>query len=423
MSTYSVYNNILIKLENVFLRVEMEVDAEITSLLTQHNKLNGHLVDLKEKVESLNALKRSCDLYCNDPVELESLNRDLFTTLCNKKIKLRFLQEKELLLNSHLSQGTEAELPTLIQINKEFKLRKNLQEIELLSSFLTEDQRFSPYIDEINCANEMFDLAIESGATDKLENTISLFNNLFEKALNIFELELEFKDEFKKFAGEISLQASAVSMLNADDITSRASLQTCFKYVRDERIKLELEVDKLLYQFAMFQNGKKIIIAEAKNASGELESILFKEYAIKQKIQELKQYKIELNSQKDSFMKDPTIDGYTEAVQQLESVESRFRRLMMHKNFDKNTIASRFFATTKAPAEPKVGTPYNKILFQVLHNSHIASQDKMVILRLSKSSKMLNTNSGKLFFQRTGKTRSLQTLEATFEKFQTYEVH
>jgi hypothetical protein len=86
-----------------------------------------------------------------------------------------------------------------------------------------------------------------------------------------------------------------------------------------------------------FKNAKEMVRSELKKTSCELEQVLFKEYAIKQRIQELRDYKIVLNSQKNNFMKDPTIDGYTEAMHQLQAVENHFQRLIMHKNFAKAT--------------------------------------------------------------------------------------
>ena len=427
MATYSVYDNILIKLENVYLRVEMEVDKEITTLSNNHLTLNRQLTDLRGKIEILNALKRSFELYCNDEDEMKRLHQSLFKVLCDKQIQLRMLQEKELLLSSYLVLSPETTLPTVMQINKEFKLRKYLQEIELLASFLSEDLRFESFVNEIERANEMFDLAIESGAIDKLENVVSLFQNFFEKVLHMYEIDPSLINEFKDFRSQILVQADNISLFVPQDVESIHNMQKSHKTVRDERMRLEQEVDRLLYQYTMFQSGRKTIFAEIRHSGGELESIIFKEYAIKQKIQELRQYKVDLNNQKDDFMKDPTLDGYTEAVQQLEHVENRFRRLMMHKNFEKQTLVSRFFAANKVKTEHQFRTeeqtPYHKVLFQVLHNNHISSQDKLIILRLSKPSKLINTLSGKLFYQRTGKTRSLQTLEESFLKLQTSELH
>ncbi len=183
MATYNVYDNILIKLESIYLKVEMEVDREITALITERNILSLQLNDLKSKVEILNSLNRSFDLYSDQHIEF---------------------------------------------------------------------------------------------------------------------------DEIKH---------------------------------------------KLLYQFAMLQNGKKILLLEIKNLSGELESLIFKEYAIKQKIQELRQYKTDLNNQKECFMKDCTVDGYTEAVKQLELVENQFNRIMYHRNLDKQNLVSRFFAVSRTIAK------------------------------------------------------------------------
>jgi hypothetical protein len=427
MATYSVYNNILIKLENVFLRVEGEVDQEISSLLAEQENLNLQLVDLKGKVEILSSLKRSFELYCDNEKELQNLNRSLFKALSDKQLKLRFVQEKEILLNGYLVPMPDAKLPTVISLNRELKIRKKLQEIELLASFLAEDPRFSAFSEEVERANEIFDLSIESGATDKLESVIDLFQHFFDKVINIYEIEKVFIEDFKEFRAHILVQANQVPSFQPKECETFNCLQKVQRRLCEERLVLEKEVDHLLYQYGMIQNGKKIIIAETKNANNELESILFKEYAIKQKIQELKQYKVDLNSQKDSFMKDPTLDGYTEAVHQLELVENRFRRLMLHRNFEKSTLGSRFFATNKdkivRPSKGQECPSYNKILFQVLHNRHISSQDKIVILRLSKPSKLINAHSGKFFYQRTGKTRSLQKLQNSFKKLQAQDLH
>lgn len=419
MSTYSVYDNILIKLENKYLRVEMEVDKEINSLFAHHSTLQQQLIDFKGKVEVLTSLKRTFELYDDQPDEIMNLSRSLFKVLCDKQIKLRFLQEKELLLNGYVVMP-ELNMPNIMQLNREYKLRKQLQEAELLSSFLSEDTRFTSFLPEINRANEMFDLAIQSGANDILQNTLEYFHHFFEKILNIYDIDADLIAEFNEFRTQILFQENSVPMFTPKEVDNIKNLKKTLKTVREERVSLELDIDKLLYQFTMFQNGKKIVLAEIKNTSGELQSILFKEYAIKQKIQELRQYKIDLNNQKDSFMRDPTVDGYTEAVQQLEIVENRFRRLLMHKNFEQQTPASRFFTSNKVKNEE---TAYNKILFQVLHNNHVYSKDKMVILRLSKPSRLINTHSGKFFFQRTGKTRSFQHLEDSFKKLQTHELH
>jgi hypothetical protein len=427
MATYSVYDNILIKLESVFLKVEMEVDREITELLTNHQQLEIQLSDLKGRVEVLNSLKRTCELYCDNEAELHNLHRALFKTLCDKHLQLRFLQEKELLLNGYLVPMPEMRVPTVIELNKELKLRKRMQEIELLSSFLVDHSGFSQYVAELEKANEIFDLAVESGASDSIEETINIFQNYFEKILNIYNLDHAFLEQFKDFRTQIVLQANTIPSFIPNDVFSSQTLQAAYKRTQQERITLELEVDKLLYQFTMFQNGKKMILSEIKTTSGELESVIFKEYGIKQKIQELRQYKTELNSQKDTFMRDPTVDGYAEAVKQLEEVEHRFKRLMLHKNFDKEALVARFFSANKTKVEKRFvstdHTPYNKILFLALHNAHIGSEDKIVILRLSKPSKLLNSNSGKFFYQRTAKTRSLRSLENNFKKYQMEELH
>lgn len=427
MATYRVYDNILFKLENVFLRVENEVDMEINSLLKEQSTLEQHLIDLKGKVEVLSSLKRSFELYCDSPSELQTLYRSLFKIICDKQVRLRFLQEKELLLSGYLVTIPDQTLPSVILLNKELKVRKQLQEIELLASFLVDDSRFSAFAHEVGKFNEIFDLGIESGAMDKLDSVIQLFQTFFEKIINIYNLDKAFIESLKEFRTQILLQANLITIFTPKDIETYSGLQKSYHLVRDERIALESEVDKLLYQFSMLKNGKKIIVSESKHATGELESVLFKEYAIKQKIRELRQYKVDLNNQKDSFMKDPSLDGYTQAMQQLEFVEYRFRRLMMHKNFEKPTLASRFLAASKLKVERqfhcKEQTAYNKVLFQVLHNSHISSDDKRIILRLSKPSKLINADTGKFFYQRTGKTRSLETLEVTFKKLQTYELH
>lgn len=427
MATYHVYDNILIKLENVFLRVENEVDMEINSLLKEQSALEQYLKDLKGKVEVLSALKRSFELYFDSPSELQTLYRSLFKIICDKQVRLRFLQEKELLLSSYLVTIPEQSLPSVILLNKELKVRKQLQQIELLASFLIDDLRFSAFAHEVEKFNEIFDLGVESGAMDKLNNVIQLFQTFFEKIVNIYDLDKSFIENLKEFRTQIQLQANFISIFTPKDIETFSSLQKSYRIVRDERIGLESEVDKLLYQFSMLKNGKKIIASENKHANGELESVLFKEYAIKQKIRELRQYKVDLNNQKDSFMKDPSLDGYAQAMQQLEFVEYRFRRLMMHKNFEKPSLASRFTIANKLKIERqfhfKEQTAYNKVLFQVLHNSHISSDDKRIILRLSKPSKLINADTGKFFYQRTSKTRSLETLESNFKKLETHELH
>lgn len=426
MATYSVYDNILIKLENVFSQVEMEVDREMADLSKDHRQLELQLSDLKGKVEVLNSLKRTCELYCDNIQELNTLHREVFNTLSNKHLRLRFLQEKELVLNSCLLPLPEIKLPTVIELNKELKIRKRLQEIELLSSFLMDHANFSAYRVELEKAQEIFDLALESGATDSLEEMINIFENYFEKVLNMYDLTTEFLKEFKDFRTQILLQASSIPSFVPNDVLSSQSMLATYQKTKQERQDLEQEVAKLLYQFIMFRNGKKIIQIEIKNISNELESVIFKEYAIKQKIQELRQYKSELNNEKDCFMKDPTVDGYAHAVKQLEMVQHRFKRLMQHKKFDRDVLINRFYSANRAKSEKRYQvaeqTPYNKILFLTLHSPEVSSQDKIAILRLSKPSKLLHSNSGKFFYQRTTKT-SLQNIEKTFKKYQMQELH
>ncbi len=424
MATYSVYDNILIKLENVFMKVEMDVDKEQSELLSEHLRLNFQLSDLKSKIDILNSLKRSYDLHSEDSGEIEKLRKNIFKALCDKQLQLRFIQEKELLLTYYSRSQLLQDLPTVIQINREFRLRKSLLEIELLAKFLADDKRFAEFYHELERANEIFDLAVESGANDKLENALSLFQRFFEKVCHFFNLESSLVEEFKQFKTQISLQANSVLGLTAKDLDSLEAFSYVYQDIANKRISLELETDKLFYQYSMFQNGKSIIQAEIKNTHGELESILFKEYAIKQKMKELKQYKIELNHQKEDFMKDPTVDGYAEAMRQLEQVETRFRRLMMHKNFEKPSLVSRFFAVNRTKKIKKnERTYYNKNLFQILHNSRVTTQDKMIILRLSKPSKVINTSTGKLFYQRTNKLRSLKSLEQTISSLQSKNLH
>jgi hypothetical protein len=426
MATYSVYDNILIKLESVFLKIEMEVDREITELLAEHQHLATELGDLKGKVEVLNSLKKTSELYCDDAQELHNLTRTLLRSLSDKQIFLRFAQEKELLLNGYLVPTPEMRVPTVIELNKEFKLRKRMQEIELLSSFLIEHPDFAQYVPELQSVNEIYDLALESGASDRLEETIQIFQNYFEKVLNIYSLNSDFLQQFKDFRSDIAQQESSVPPFTANDAFSAHTLQSAFKKVQMERINIEQEVERLMYQFTMIQNGKKIILAEIKSTSGELESLIFKEYAVKQKIQELRQYKSELNAQKDSFMRDPSVDGYSEAVKQLEFVENRFRRLVIHKSLDKEAIVSRFFAANRTKQEKRFfkeeQTTYNNILFLTLHNAHISKEDKQAIFRLSKPSKLINSNAGKFFYTRAGSC-SLGAMEQGVQKFQLEELH
>jgi hypothetical protein len=420
MATYRIYDNILIKLENVFLDVEIEVDKEITSLLMNYNKLDHQLNDLKEKIEILNSLKRSFELYYDNKDELGSLNRSVFKILCNKHIEQRFLQEKELLLNGYLAQAPRFKLPTIIELNKEYKLRKKLQEAELLSNFLTEDSRFNSHTDELNEANECFNLAIESGATDKLEGSLTLFQLFFEKVVHIYNVDYELAEEFKNFRSEIRSQANNTPLFRAQEINDLCALQALYQHAQAERVKLEQDINKLLYQFVLLQNGKKMILIEIKNISGEIESVLFKKYALKQKIEELRQYKIELNEQKHNFMKDPTVDGYSESLQRLKEVEKRFRRLMMHKNFEKQMVRKSFFLSNKTEMTPKIRDEtisYHKTLFLVLHNKHLSAQCKRTLLRLSRPSKLTYTNSGRIFFRRRDeKICSLYKLEESFKK-------
>lgn len=427
MGTYSVYDNILIKLESIYLKVEMEVDREITALVSQATLLNQQLNNLKNKAEVLNTLKRSFDLYCDRPDELCLLARSLLKILSDKQIQLRILQEKEVLLHGYTLPFPEVKLPSVIEINKELKLRKQLQEIELLSSFLADHPRFENYLDELEKANGVLDLSIESGAMDKLEAAVDFCQHFFEKVLNFYNLDPNLLDEFKSFREQIILQAHYVSTFKPESVNSLTCLEKTYKETKNQRVLLEREVENLLYQFGMFSNGKKIILLETKNITGELESLIFKEYAVKQKIQELKQYKFDLNLQKQCFMRDPTVDGYLEAVKQLELIESRFNRLTLYKNMDKQNLANRFFAADKPRVEKRITyneqTPYNKILFMVLHNTHITSEDKAIILRISKPSKLINTCSGKFFYQRTAKTRSVDAIVNSFKKCHNHELH
>src|SRR5262245_19021888 len=119
MATHRIYDNFLIQFENVFLKVELEVDREILALIPECKKLSQQLKDLKEKADTLNALKRSFERYYDQEVELNTFSRLLFKTLCKKQIHLRFLQEKEILLNGYLASTTEKNLPTIVEVNKE----------------------------------------------------------------------------------------------------------------------------------------------------------------------------------------------------------------------------------------------------------------------------------------------------------------
>lgn len=427
MATHRVHDNILIKLESVFLKVEREVDQEISDLLSEERGFERRLKDLKTRLEALNSLKRSYELYCDNEAELHNLKRSLFKILGDKQIQLRMLSEKQLLLESQLIPVPDATLPSVIELNKDLKIRKRLQEIELLSGFLAEHPSFNIFRKELDKANQIYDLAIESGALDKLEETINLFQNFFEKIENLYDLDEQFLQEFGDFKAQIALQANAVPYFTGQEIFSTQELNACSKRITIALVTLENEVDRLLFQFTMLQSGKKVILLEIKNTSGELESIIFKEYALRQKIQELRQYKIDLNSQKENFMKDPTVDGYNEAVRQLESAELRFKRLVTQKNQDKQNLINRFFAAHRAKTERKFVTvsnaQYQKTLFQALHNCHICGEDKITILRLSKPSTLINANTGHYFYQRAGKVKALANAEQNIRKFQLHEVH
>lgn len=429
MATYRVYDNILIKLESVYLKVEMEVDREITEFLSEQHHLEKQINDLKVKVEILNSLKRTNELYCDNHKELYGLTRTLLKNLCDKQILLRFVREKELLLNGYLMPTPDMKLPALIELNKEFKLRKRLQEIELLAGFLSEQPSFQEYAPKLEKLNEIYDLALESGAIDKLEETIGIFDNFFEKVQHIYVLDQTLLDQFSEFRVQVIQQANHVYMFTANDIFSSQVLQTTYKNSQQERLDIEREVEKLMYQFMMLQNGKKIILTEIKNTTGELESLIFKEYAIKQKIQELRNYKAELNTHKDCFMKAPSVDGYSEAVKQLESVERRLQRLTMNNRYDqesKEVLISRFFTANKTKQEKRFKeeqTTYNKILFLTLHNAHISSEDKLDILRVAKTTRLINSHSGKFFYQRMARNTSLQNLQQSFDRFNVEELH
>lgn len=427
MAVYSVYENIIMKLESVYLQLEMEIDREIASLVGGQNRLRRQLQDLKDKIEILNSLKRNFEIYCNKETGLEELRRSIFSTLCEKQVVLRLLQEKELLLNGYLIPLSDKKLPSVIEINKEYKLRKKLQEVELFSGFLSEQDGFEEASDAIEKANAHLDEAIDSGASDVLEKVITEFQNIFEKILHIYNIEPHHLQKFKDFRAQISAQLGRISPFTLQEVDSDAGLSQCYNNIRTQKNIIENEVDKLLYQFSMFENGKKIVLLEIKKVTGELESIIFKEYAIKQKISELKQQKIDLNNRKENFFKEPTVDTYANAMSQLDQIENRFRRLIMHRNFEKPNLATRFFTITKTAEEAKnmseVNTSYNKTLFQLLHNNHVSSQDKLTILCLSKQSKLINAQTGKFFFQRVGKTRASQSSEAIIRRLQCSDLH
>lgn len=427
MTASTVYENIIMKLESVYLNSELEVDEEIAALMNEHQILDKELNDLKIKIEVLNSLKRSFELYGGHASDLDTFRRSLFDTLCDKQIVLRLLQEKELLLQSYLLPIPDMQLPTVIGVNKEYKLRKRVQEVEFISSFLSEHKCFEKFAFEIEKADTKLDIAIETGTTDKLEEAVELFFSIYEKILNFSHLEEGALQELRDFRSKILLQAYRIIPFIPEDVASMHSLSECYKNICEEVKVLELEVNKLLYQFAMFQQGKKMILLEIKQASGELESVIFKDYSFKQKIQTLQQIKIDLNAQKENFLKDPSFENYTEAMKNREEIENRFRRLMVHKTFEKTNLLSRFFNGTKHKASEDSNQDdenrYSKVLFQVLHNSHITSQDKLSILRLAKQSKLITANSGKFFYQRFAKTQTVQNMEKIFKDLSSTEIH
>jgi hypothetical protein len=222
------------------------------------------------------------------------------------------------------------------------------------------------------------------------------------------------------------VQARQISPFLQNDVMNQEAFSHLYIQIQRQRLQLEKQVEKAMYHFAKLSDGRKSILNEIKNDRNSIETMLFKIFHEKEIIHQLHICKAELVSQKNHFLDEAVITDPEQAEREYEILEKKFRKIIARNIFDKPNLLERLFIASKNKPQrlyiQNEKSLYNKVLTEVLNNDNISLRDKQIIIRLARDSSLINTHTGKFFFQRSGKTNTRHLLDEIEMRYMAREV-
>lgn len=413
---------LFVELNALYDRAEKDIQTEISKKKNAHQKVEAELNILKGKYEVLTHLQT----FSEDSKELQTFRNDIFRKIVEQQFLLRLKREKEILLYGFIlkiNHMQDITMPTVVELNCEYRVRKQKIFCELVSGFLAEERGYEKYHDFISDANNELDRAIDLGDIDVLTEAINLYKRIFADVLNDEKISSANKEKFDAYSKFITKLIEKTPPITCDEVLSREAIQTAYMKVKMERQKQDSLVEKFYYQFHMLYSMKQphMIEAELRKIRSELETLVFKEYNLQRDIIQLTDDVLALIAQKKQFCEKPNIHNYEEAMTNFTLIEKRFKRVLSEAKFSKPSFIEKFFTVEKGSLErsyiKEEQSNFQHVLQQILNNDNISIHQKRDLVRLSRESVLVNTHTGKFFFQRAGKTGTrlmLDELESNF---------
>src|SRR5262249_14847515 len=152
-----------------------------------------------------------------------------------------------------------AQMPSIRDLNKEYLIRRKQVECDLLARYLMEENGFEQYKEEIACANEALDRAIDLGDIKELADCIEVYYQIFENILKDNTISARNQEKFITFRNEILAQAKYIPLFSQCEVTCAETFSHLFKNIQKQRFQLEKQVEKAMYHFAKLSDGRKSI--------------------------------------------------------------------------------------------------------------------------------------------------------------------
>lgn len=416
MSSNSAYQQMIVKVNTVYEPVEGDISNELMKLAHTHSSITANLNLLKDKHDVLSSLVETCFSYPEDSLEIKKIREEVYQKICEHQLILRLLQEKEILLYGYIINLNHIEqfpIPSIVELNREYKVRKKKIECELLSSFLIEEYGYEKFRDIISDANNALDRAIDLGDIHELSAAENLYQELFSGILEDKSLALDLKNKFAQYREHIEKQIDKIHPLKNEETLSLETIQKTFSELKHQRQEKQKLVEKLLYQFFMLHMKKKVVNAELREVRKHLQTLVFKEHTIQRNMNQLQNDQESLFRQKQQFLDKPSLPSYDEALNHLNDIEKKLKHMLYKVLPEKNDAKDLKFN-------------FQDLLEAISNNDSISIQHKRSLVRLAKDSILVNTHTGKFFFQRSSKSGGsryfLDELESRFNQLTSYSL-
>lgn len=423
MGASTAYQQMIAKVDTSYKLAEKKIEVELDKVAAEHNKAVEKLETLKDKHEVLLYLNEFFTKSGSDETLLNNITNDLFKLIKSKKLQARLNAEKELLLFGYLSKmghHTDISLPSIIDLNKEYRVRKHKVVCDILSSYLLEEEGFERYKEELEDAVNAATRATDLGTIEELEHSSKLFQKIFQKIGDDHSLG-EHRLNFISYSTDIVNQMKKQPPVRLDEVKSKEALRTTHEKLKAQRRQDEKDLSKQLYQLNMLRCDLVTIKKDLSKIRTELEASLFNTTKQERILNQLREDLQALDFQREQFLNKPSIANYEEAMANLDLIEKRFKRIVTEAAFGRPSLVERFFTINKTEVERtyirEEKTNFHHVLEQVLKNENISPDKKRDLVRLSRESVLVNTHSGKFFFQRTGKTHTRQNLDELDKHF------